>query len=99
MKKRATLVHTGGWSVQKIFYNIPGAHANEAEEIDVYKIALDKLNEYFSPKQSTIYERHLFRLMKQEEEEKLEKFLLRLRNQANKCKFTNIDEHLIDQIK
>lgn len=30
--------------------------------------------------------------------EKNLKFLLRLRNQAGKCKFTNSDEHLIDQI-
>lgn len=68
------------------------------EVVDVYKVALNKLNEYFSPKQSRVYERHLFTLIKQEEGEKFEKFLLKLRNQANKCKFTNIEEHLIDQI-
>lgn len=70
----------------------------EAKDVDVYKVAFNKLDEYFSPKQSKIYERHLFRLIKQEEGEKFEKFLLRLRNQAGKCRFTNNDEHLIDQI-
>ncbi|XP_029166467.1 uncharacterized protein K02A2.6-like isoform X1 [Nylanderia fulva] len=96
--KRATLLHTGGLTLQDIYYNIPGAHVDEAEGVDVYKVALNKLDEYFSPKQSKVYERHLFRLIKQEESEKFEKFLLKLRNQANKCKFTNIEEHLIDQI-
>src|SRR5436190_9827865 len=62
LKKRATLLHTGGLPLQEIYYNIPGAHIDEAEGIDVYKIALDKLDGYFSPKQSKNYERHLFRL-------------------------------------
>nr|CAH7763371.1 unnamed protein product [Callosobruchus chinensis] len=79
-----------------------GAHAESGDdtgnEVDVYKIAVEKLSEYFHPRQSKIYERHLFRLTKQEEGEKFEKFLVRLRNQASKCKFTNIEEHLVDQI-
>lgn len=97
-KKRAILLHTAGLQLQDIYYNIPGAHIEEAEDTDVYKTAITKLDEYFSPKQSKIYERHLFRLMKQESDEKLEKFLVRLRHQADKCKFSNIEENLIDQI-
>lgn len=101
-KKRATLLHSAGSILQEVYYNLPGAHVEpkdeEGNDIDVYKIAIQKLNEYFSPKQSKIYERHLFRLTKQEEGEKFEKFLVRLRNQASKCKFTNTEEHLIDQI-
>lgn len=100
--KRATLLHSGGSSLQEIYYNLPGAHAepknDDGKDVDVYKIAVQKLNEYFYPKQSKIYERHLFRLTKQEEGEKFEKFLVRLRNQAAKCNFTNPEEHLIDQI-
>jgi len=73
-KKRATLLHTGGLSLQDIYYNIPGAHVDEAEGVNIYKTVLDKLDEYFSPKQSKIYERHLFRLIKQEDGEKFEVF-------------------------
>nr|CAI5846928.1 unnamed protein product [Callosobruchus analis] len=101
-KKRATLLHSAGSALQEIYYNLPGAHAESEDdagnEVDVYKIAVEKLSEYFHPKQSKIYERHLFRLTKQEEGEKFEKFLVRLRNQASKCKFTNMEEHLVDQI-
>lgn len=98
IKKRATLLHTGGLSLQDVYYNIPGAHI-EAEGVDVYnEVALHKLDKYFAPKQSKAYERHLFRLMKQEEGERFEKFLLKLRDQVGKCNFTDSDEHLIDQV-
>ncbi|CAB3244910.1 unnamed protein product [Arctia plantaginis] len=93
--KRAILLHSGGMILQDIYFNIPGAHVTAT---DVYDTAVKKLDEYFSPKQSYLFERHLFRLMKQEPDEKFEKFLIRLRRQSSKCNFTNEDENLIDQI-
>lgn len=81
-KKRATLLHMGG--LQEVYYNIPGAHVEASAEEDVYNIAVTKLDEYFSPKQSHVFERHIFRLMSQGPDEKFEKFLVRLRNQAGK---------------
>lgn len=98
IKKRAILLHFGGLSLQEVYYNLPGAHVDEADDIDVFEVALEKLNQYFFPKQSKIYERHLFRLIKQDEGERFESFLLRLRNQAEKCGFTDKNENLIDQI-
>lgn len=97
-KKRATLLHLGGSGVQEIFYNLPGANVEPSGAVDVFKIAIEKLDEYFQPKQSKVYERHIFRLLKQEEGEKFEKFLIRLRQQAGKCAFEKQDDHLIDQI-
>nr|CAI5862750.1 unnamed protein product [Callosobruchus analis] len=99
-KKRATLLHSGGLSLQEIYYNLPGAHFDSPADlpIDVYKVAIEKLDVYFSPKQSRVYERHLFRLIKQDVEEKFENFLVRLRHQSTKCNFSNEEEHLIDQI-
>ncbi|KAL4721262.1 hypothetical protein ACJJTC_005151 [Scirpophaga incertulas] len=100
-KKRATLLHMGGTALQEIYYNIPGAHildCDVTDTSDVYKTAIDKLNEYFLPKQSRVYERHLFRLLRQEPSEKFDKFLVRLRQQSRKCFFTNEENNLIDQI-
>nr|CAI5854742.1 unnamed protein product [Callosobruchus analis] len=99
-KKRATLLHSGGLSLQEIYYNLPGAHVDSPADspIDVYKVAIEKLDVYFSPKQSRVYERHLFRLIKQDAEERFEKFLVRLRHQSTKCNFSNEEEHLTDQI-
>nr|XP_026500171.1 uncharacterized protein LOC113403790 [Vanessa tameamea] len=98
IKKRATLLLLGGSGLQEIFYNLPGANVEANENNDVFGIAISKLDEYFTPKQSKVYERHVFRLIKQEEGEKFDKFLIRLRNQAEKCKFDNPKDHLIDQI-
>lgn len=97
-KKRATLLHCGGLALQEVFYSLPGANAVATEENDIYTIAVNKLENYFAPKQSKVYERHVFRLLKQEVGEKFEKFLVRLRHQAGKCAFSNKDEQLIDQI-
>lgn len=44
------------------------------------------------------YERYKFKLIKQEHNEPLESFYERLRMQARKCQFTDIDSHLKDQI-
>lgn len=44
------------------------------------------------------YERYLFRLTKQDEEESLESFVERLRHQAKKCEFTDPDSQTKDQI-
>lgn len=100
--KRATLLHMGGTALQEIYYNIPGAHVNDndiTEATDVYEVALEKLNEYFLPKQSKVYERHIFRLLKQEPDERFEKFLVRLRQQSKKCKFASAeDDNIIDQV-
>lgn len=99
-KKRATLLHSGGLALQEIYYNLPGAHVEVTADTsnDVFKIAVEKLDEYFAPKQSRVYERHLFRLLKQDSGEKFEKFLIRLRHQSKKCKFVNEEDNLIDQI-
>lgn len=97
--KRATLLHMGGLALQEIYYNIPGAHVESTEEKeDIYVVAINNLDKYFAPKQSRIYERHLFRLIKQENGEKFDKFLVRLRHQCAKCKFTASEENMMDQI-
>ncbi|XP_049880106.1 uncharacterized protein K02A2.6-like [Pectinophora gossypiella] len=97
-KKRAILLVLGGVGLQEIFYNLPGASVEPANDIDVFDVAIKKLDEYFCPKQNKTYERHIFRLIKQEDGENFEKFLVRLRDQAAKCKFDKPEEHIIDQI-
>lgn len=97
-QKLASLLHWGGPELQEIFYNIPGANVVEGEGIDVFKVAVEKLDEYLAPKQSKRFERHIFRQIKQEDNEKFEKFIVRLRQQAAKCQFLDTNDQLIDQI-
>ncbi|XP_052744494.1 uncharacterized protein K02A2.6-like [Bicyclus anynana] len=94
-KRKANLLHLGGLALQEIYYNLPGDQNTDADE---YDFAIKKLDTFFSPMQSKIYERHLFRLLKQEPNEKFDKFLVRLRHQSSKCKFSNNEDNIIDQI-
>lgn len=98
VKKRASLLHFGGLDLQEVFYNIPEANIEPRDGVDVFEMAISKLDSYFAPKQSKIYERHTFRGLKQEPDEKFEKFLVRLREQADKCHFPDRDENIIDQV-
>ncbi|XP_074032658.1 uncharacterized protein [Leptinotarsa decemlineata] len=90
-RKRNKLLHLGGVQLQEVAYNIPGAVAehNEDGNNDVFKILVDALTKYFSPLQNSTFERHTFRNIKPGEGETLNKFLIRLRQQATKCSFGN----------
>ena len=72
----------------------------------MYKILVDALEKHFSPTRNTIFERHLFRCMKPSSDEDLNKFFVRLRQQASKCNFgtdakeserINLKDKLIDE--
>ncbi|XP_058977362.1 uncharacterized protein K02A2.6-like [Musca domestica] len=107
-KKRNKLLYLGGTQLQEVVYNIPGALVESDDTtggVDVFKILVEKLNVYFSPERNSTFERHLFRSLKPEGGECLNKFLVRLRNQAAKCHFgetkheilgINIKDKLID---
>lgn len=89
VKKRNKLLHLGGTELQEVAYSLPGAIEpfNDEEKNDVFKTLVDKLSEYFSPKQNSTFERHIFRNIKREEGENFNKFLLKIRQQAKRCSF------------
>lgn len=61
-KKRATLLYIGRLMIQNIYYNLSGAHAAEDHgTANVNTAPSQKLNEYFAPNQSRVYERYVFR--------------------------------------
>lgn len=103
--KRRMLLFLGGERIQEIVGNMPDV---EVEPVlgprpdgygDHYHMAIGWLNEYFLPKRSTTYEKHIFRGMRQEEGEKMGDFIMRLRHQAAFCEFgSQADENIKDQI-
>lgn len=97
--KRAKLLHFGGTDLQDLFFVLPGANVEKTADNDIYQVAVTKLKEYFLPKRSTAYERHIFFGLSQNNGELVEQFAYRLRKQASKCNFkTDIDEYIRDQI-
>lgn len=87
-KKDLLLAH-GGFELQEIFFNIPGADVEEDKEkgIDPYVVAISKLEDYFAPQRHEAHERFLFWAMRPEDGEPLSKFLMRTQTHASKCDF------------
>lgn len=50
------------WQKLEVFASLPGADLEEdkAKNIDPFKVAIEKLDEYFSPKQHEAFERNSF---------------------------------------
>lgn len=86
-RKRSYLLHFAGPDVQDIFYNINGHDAAPPANSDVYREAIRLLDTYFAPLTSIPYERFVFRKMVQEENETVEKFIHRLRDQGRLCDY------------
>ncbi|XP_054732030.1 uncharacterized protein K02A2.6-like [Anastrepha obliqua] len=98
-QKKNKLLHLAGTQVQSVAYSLPGAIEayNETAKNDVYQVLVDKLNAHFSPKQNSIFETHLFRTICRTEGETFAKFVLKLRQQINKCSF-GTTKHEIEEI-
>ncbi|XP_036347851.1 uncharacterized protein LOC118757229, partial [Rhagoletis pomonella] len=88
------LLHLGGPQLQEVAFNIPGALVEQSEGVKPFDVLVAKLNEYFSPKRNSTFERHLFRNLSPVEGENFNKYLLRLRHQVSKCEFGNTTEEI-----
>ncbi|XP_055916386.1 uncharacterized protein LOC129949139 [Eupeodes corollae] len=109
-EKFVKLLHLAGRKVQELYEALP-TPASLAEVArgplaigcsphpTDYGIALCKLNEFFEPKRNATYERHVFRLIKQEKSEQFGIFVMRLRIQSEKCDFGEAaEDNVKDQI-
>ena len=92
-RKRALLLHCAGTHVQDIFSTLPdtGREAN-------YDAAVAALDKYFHPLVNKFYERYRLRQLRQDEVESVDQFVSRLRKQADKCQFADLDGNLLDQL-
>ncbi|XP_036334769.1 uncharacterized protein K02A2.6-like [Rhagoletis pomonella] len=98
VKQKSKLLHLGGPQLHEVIFNIPGAlvEVDVEKQIDVFKVLIEKLNDFFSPKRNSTFERHLFRNIVPLEGECFNKFLLRLRHQASKCSFGETKSEIED---
>ncbi|XP_017467736.1 PREDICTED: uncharacterized protein LOC108360087 [Rhagoletis zephyria] len=94
VKMKNKLLHLGGPQLQEVAFNIPGALVEQSEGVKPFDVLVAKLNEYFSPKRNSTFERHLFRNLSPIEGENFNKYLLRLRHQVSKCEFGNTTEEI-----
>lgn len=76
-----------------------GDTEKQTKQVDCYQEVVNKLEKYFAPKTNETFERHVFRQMRQKPEEKIDRFMVRLRTQAKRCGFNDqLDQNLRDQL-
>ena len=86
-----TLLSLIGKECLQIFNNIP---MTEAERSDP-TVIIEKLTQYFEPKQNTIYQRYLFNSSTQEHGERFEIYLHKLRGLIKTCKYGFLEHELL----
>jgi len=97
-QKEATLLHTAGRNLQKVYETLPEP-TGLAESANVYDKALAKLDAYFAGKVNQPFERHKFRSMRQESSESVAHYVSRLKRQAEFCGFGEAKStHVRDQL-
>lgn len=108
--KFVKLMHLAGQKIQELFATLPvPEHVNSAPRgpligglaphLTEYEMAVAKLNDHFQPKKNTTYERYELRQLKQEDDERIAVFAMRLRQQAERCDFgENFEDHVKDQL-
>lgn len=103
-------MHIAGQKVQELFDTLPVPEtvnkvprgplkSTYVPHLTEYEMAVAKLNDHFQPKKNLTYERHEFRQIKQESDEKIAFFVMRLRKQAERCDFGDrFEDQVKDQI-
>lgn len=104
-EKRSQMLHLAGSEVQEVFDHLPGVDDFPLVLADppYYDVAIQRLDEHFEPMRRRNYERHLFRQIVQNSNERFADFILRLRIQAKRCEFDRYDarecnDRIIEQI-
>lgn len=93
-KIKSIFLSLAGRELQKIYENICESYSDsededESDETESFQLMLERLDDYFQPKQHEIMERYQFWNLKLNEGEKLDKFMIRASSQINKCNFGN----------
>lgn len=96
-RRRSMLLHFAGMEVQELFEHLTDPSPG-VEDDDTFKEAVRKLNSHFTAEQNTPYERHVFRQLAPNAGETTDQFVMRLRQQAQYCAFTDSQEHVRDQL-
>ncbi|XP_055614705.1 uncharacterized protein LOC129761032 [Uranotaenia lowii] len=85
--RKAQLLAIGGAELQSVYYGITGDDSDVSDGTDPYQKAKQMLSDHFAPKQHESYERFEFWTLKKGDDEPIEKYLIRIKQQAEKCYF------------
>lgn len=92
-QRRALLLYTAGKEVRDIFKHLP-----DTGDPKEYDKAVAALNKHFVLKTNSVFLRHKFRLLRQQTNESVSQYVLRLREAAVGCKFQDVERQIQDQV-
>lgn len=92
-KLKSIFLAVGGRQLQKVYESLP---ANENQIDDDFESTIKRLDEYFAPKRHDTFERYSFWSLIPLQDETLDKFLLRAKTHASKCRFGSTDQESQD---
>ena len=93
-QKKAMLLHLAGEEIQDIFETLGNINDLNFGEVK------GKLSDYFKPQKNVAYERHAFWSCKQDKDEKMDNYIIRLKKMAISCEYTDdsVNDMIRDQI-
>ena len=86
-----TLLSVIGKECLQIYKNLP---MSAEEQTDTQKI-LERLTNYFELKQNIIYQRYMFNSCTQEQGEKFDAYLIKLRHLIKTCEYGSLEDELL----
>ena len=92
-RKRALLLYYAGPEVHDVYLTLSPPAAGED-----YPAAKRRLDEYFEPARNETFEVYNFRSLVQFEDETIDKYVVRLREAASRCSFTDAEKEIKHQV-
>lgn len=92
------LLSVSGPYIQDLDTHLPQCDEIEKATMDSYEQLVTRITKFFKPKTNTALESNKFRDMEQKKNERMAEFVLRLREQADRCLFENLDNEIKMQI-
>lgn len=93
-QKKALLLNYIGEEAYDVYANLA-----TSEQTETYEQVIALLDAHFAPKSNITYERYLLRSLKQNADEKLQQYFIRVKEQAKKCDFAaNLDSEIKQHI-
>lgn len=102
MEKLATMRVIGGIELVELLQILAEQPDNMASssvlEVNPFEKVLIALERHFKEVANPMQERYLFRELKQKPGEKTREYTIRLKEQARKCQFENMEKEIFDQL-
>ena len=92
-QKKALLLNYIGEEAYEVY-----EHLKSGAEDETYAAVITLLHEHFAPKSNISYERYLFRNFKQNSDERIQQFYIRVKQQALKCDFGDTNSEIKQQL-